>query len=128
MRPLRTFINSEHIFDNEDNITCLLQEYKLLDGNTELKHYKFIDSKSELLIQLSDVFVGIMGKYIEFLNAAEMYELNDFIKNLDVQQRRNLKLLLALEQKSHNHNPAMLHHVCPLSVFRKAEYLCECLA
>ncbi len=125
LRPIENFIYSEHIFDNEDSISPLLENYQILYEDMEIKHYKFVDSQQSLFVQLSDVFVGIMGKYIECLNKIEQYELKDFITALNEQQIRNLQLIYALEDKSDSHNQVLLNHVAPLNIRSKSAIMFE---
>ena len=79
LRPIYLFKNSTHIFDNEDSISDTIKEYKILDGEDEIKNYTFVDSKTEKLIQLSDIFVGLMGKLTNYLNTSSREKIgNDF--------------------------------------------------
>lgn len=109
LRPIYLFKNSTHIFDNEDSISETLQEFRILDGEQEISNYSFVDSKTNQLIQLSDVFVGIMGKLSNYLNTHAREEIDADFNSLSETQKRNIDLLIDLIDKSHNKNVAFLH-------------------
>ena len=69
LRPIYLFKNSTHILDNEDSISEIFQDYRILDGDDEIKNYSFVDSQSNPMVQLSDVFVGLIGKFKNYINS-----------------------------------------------------------
>ena len=109
LRPIYLFKNSTHVFDNEDSISETLQDFKILDGKEEINNYSFIDSKSSQLIQLSDVFVGIMGKLSKYLNTSTRVEIETDFNGLTETQNKNIDLLIDIIDKSHNKNIAFIH-------------------
>ncbi|WP_286912524.1 DUF3800 domain-containing protein [Flavobacterium sp. UBA4197] len=110
LRPIYLFKNSTHIFDNEDSIFETLKEYKILDGEDEIKNYTFVDSKSEQLIQLSDIFVGLMGKLTNYLNTSSREKIDNDLQTLTATQQTNIDLLINVIDKSHNKNIGFLHN------------------
>lgn len=110
LRPIYLFKNSTHIFDNEDSISETLNGYKILDRNEEIKNYTFVDSQSNLLIQLSDIFVGIMGKLTSFLNTSSREKIDANFSSLSTIQQTNIDLLFSVIDKSHNKNIGFLHN------------------
>ena len=109
LRPIYLFKNSTHIFDNEDSISETLKDFKILDGQDEINNYSFVDSMSNQLVQLSDVFVGIMGKLFNYLNISSREELEKDFDTLSKTQETNIDLLIDNLDKSHNKNIAFLH-------------------
>lgn len=109
LRPVYLFKNSTHVFDNEDSISETLQEFKILDGEEEINNYSFVDSKSSQLIQLSDVFVGIIGKLSNYLNTNTREKIESDFDALSETQKTNIDLLIDNIDKSHNKNIAFLH-------------------
>ena len=109
LRPIYTFKNSTHIFDNEDDIANTLKDYKILDGEEEIKNYSFVDSQSNVLIQLSDVFVGIIGKLTNYLNTSSRDKIDADLAGLTVIQKENIHLLIDVIDKSHDHNIGLIH-------------------
>lgn len=69
--PIYTYINSEHIFDNETDIENRFKDIVFTNNGIELNNYRFVDSKSDVFIQISDVIVGIISKYAEFIDSRD---------------------------------------------------------
>ena len=111
LRPIYLFKNSTHVFGNEDSISETLQDFKILDGEEEINNYSFVDSRSSKLIQLSDVFVGIMGKLSKYLNTSTRVEIETDFNGLTETQEKNIDLLIDIIDKSHNKNIAFLHSI-----------------
>ncbi|MEA4905171.1 MAG: DUF3800 domain-containing protein [Petrimonas sp.] len=110
LRPIYLFKNSTHIFDNEDSISETLKEYKILDGEDEIKNYTFVDSKTEQLIQLSDIFVGLIGKLTNYLNTSSREKIDNDFHTLTATQQANIDLLIEVIDKSDNKNIGFLHN------------------
>lgn len=125
LRPIFLFKNSTHIFDNEDSISETLKEYKILDGNDEIKNYTFVDSKTEQLIQLSDIFVGLMGKLTNYLNTSSREKIDNDFQTLTATQQANIDLLIEVIDKSHNKNIAFLHNTDSFEEMSKMDRIRE---
>jgi hypothetical protein len=110
LRPIYLFKISTHVFDNEDSIREILKDYKLLDGQDEIKNYTFVDSQTSSLIQLSDVFVGLMGKLTNYLNTSSREKIGSDFSSLSAIQKTNIDLLIEVIDKSHERNIAFLHN------------------
>ncbi|CAM4300560.1 hypothetical protein EWU23_12760 [Cytophagaceae bacterium 50C-KIRBA] len=110
LRPIYLFKNSTHIFDNEDSIAETVNDYKILDKGVEIKNYTFVDSQTSQLIQLSDVFVGLMGKLTNYLNTSSREKINIDFVSLSATQLKNIDLLINVIDKSHNKNIGFLHN------------------
>ncbi|MBU1087147.1 MAG: DUF3800 domain-containing protein [Candidatus Omnitrophica bacterium] len=111
LRPIYLFKNSTHIFDNEDSIFETLKEYKILDGIAEIKNYTFVDSQTNQLIQLSDIFVGLIGKLTNYLNTSAREKIETDFDSLFVIQQTNIDLLIDLIDISHNKNIGFLFSI-----------------
>ena len=109
LRSIYLFKFSKHVFDNEDSIAETLNGYKVLDESIEIENYSFVDSQENKLIQLSDVFVGLMGKLAVYLNTSTREKIDNDFCSLSVTQERNVDLLIDLIDKSHNKNIGFLH-------------------
>lgn len=109
LRPIYTFKYSTHIFDNEDDIAETLKDYKILDGKHEIKNYRFVDSQTNLLIQLSDVFVGIMGKLTNYFNTSTREKIDADLASLSIIQKENIHLLIDVIDKSNGKNIGFIH-------------------
>lgn len=123
LRPLYVFKNSEHIFDNEDTIKATLENYELTENGTTFKHYEFKDSKEDILIQLSDVFVGIVGKFFNFINTSTIEQIDDTLKTFSEIQKENFCLYLNLIIKSNNENIGFIHNTMSISDMEKLSFV-----
>lgn len=108
LRPIYLFKNSVHIFDNEVSISETLAEYKILDGDEEIKNYSFVDSQSSLLIQCSDIFVGLIGKLANYINTSSRNMIINDLNSISKKQQNNIDLIIDLIDKSHNKNIGFL--------------------
>jgi hypothetical protein len=111
LRPIYTFKNSSHIFDNEDSISETLNNYRILDGESEIKNYSFTDSQTNQLIQLSDIFVGLWGKLTTYLNTNTRNKISIDLDSLSSHQLTNIDLLIDLEHISETKNAGFLHSI-----------------
>ncbi|RRA97024.1 DUF3800 domain-containing protein [Paenimyroides viscosum] len=128
LRPIYTFKNSTHIFDNEDSIREALNEYRMVDKGVEFKNYSFVDSQDSHLTQLSDIFVGFMGKYTNYRNTHNMEEIKADIDSFSALQLENMKLFIDIINKSDHKNPAFLHATDSYEEVMKFGELCEIIA
>lgn len=85
------FPNATHIFDNEFEIAeKLKKDYINLESRI---NYSFIDSNTEIYIQLSDIFVGIISKFLTFIESntdKNLYDIVDSMSNSELKTQRNL--------------------------------------
>lgn len=125
LRPIYTFKNSNHIFDKEDSIIEMLEEYQILDGKQEIKNYLFADSKSNQLIQLSDIFVGLMGKLSTYLNTSTIEKIEQEFDELSDLQEANIDLLIDLFDKSYEKNIGFIHSTDSYEELSKMNYIRE---
>ncbi len=85
IRPIYMFKNSQLIFDEELNVQEAIQSYHMtLDGG-DLQNYQFVNSKDNVMVQLSDVFVGIIARYLRFINT-NLYSIDEAIAKFDSAQ------------------------------------------
>jgi hypothetical protein len=110
LRPIYLFKNSTHILDNEDSISEIFQDYRILDGDYEIKNYSFVDSQSNSMVQLSDVFVGLIGKFKNYINCNSSTQILTDLDSLSEFQTTNLNLLISIIDKSENENLGFLHN------------------
>jgi len=97
---LAMFHHSKHIFDQESEIAKILNRYNIVHDDHVIR-YEFIDSKDITadLIQISDCFIGLVGKFYTTLNTSiitnQYYEYP-----LDNNQKNSLKYFGNLLKKS----------------------------
>ena len=123
LRPIYTFKNSNHIFDNEDAISEILADYRITDQGVEFKNYSFVDSQSNQLVQLSDVFVGLIGKFSRYRNTTSEEKIKSDFDSFNDIQRRNLNLLFDVIEKSNQKNMTFFHSTDSYEEMKKVEYI-----
>lgn len=125
LRPIYTFKTSTHIFDNEDSIRDILNGYRILEDGSEIKNYSFVDSKDNPLTQLSDIFIGFMGKFTQYRNTHTIEEIEIDIQSLIPIQLDNLNLFIDVITKSDQKNPAFLHSTDSYDEIMKFSEICN---
>jgi len=111
LTPIYMFKNSTHIFDNENDISNILKDYRILDEGNEIKNFTFVDSQTNQLIQLSDIFVGIMGKLTNYLNTSTREKIEIDFNSLSVIQLTNIDLLIDIINKSLKKNEGFINNI-----------------
>jgi hypothetical protein len=101
-RTIYLFLKSTHFFDKEDSIEPLLDDLNLTNKDSKIDNYHFIDSKDNLLIQLSDILVGFVGKFYNALNDYTEKQLEEILGGLESIQLEVLKLLYEVIKVSDN--------------------------
>jgi hypothetical protein len=128
IKQIYMFKNSTHTFDNEDAIQKIVGDFNLIDGKRTLKNYAFKDSKSEVMIQLSDIIVGLTSKYHSFINNHSEELIISKFEKLNDSQKSNLQLYMKIISKSDKHNPGFFHHINGLTELSRMRTLNELLS
>lgn len=106
------FENSYHIFDKElkDEEEMNLNKMLLNDG-TELNNFEFMDSKKYIELQISDIIIYLISKYLKFLTYNSTEDIDNKIKNLTEVARRNLEIFIKILNKSDQENSFFIRTV-----------------
>lgn len=124
LRPIYSFVNSKHFFDEEVNIREIFTKYTFVYKEKEIE-YKFLNSKEDSFIQFSDVIIGFIGKIYEYLNRNSIKQIKIDLDNLNVNQKNNIKLLKEIIIQSDNKCKALIHSIEPLTEKQKFIFLLE---
>lgn len=109
LKPL-IFLNSKHTYDDETEIEKKLKEDAFTVNGKKLKNYRFVNSVDEKMVQISDILVGVLAKFLKYVNSFEighntLYSINKLRENLRTQlQRENFCLLMKILRKSKKEN------------------------
>lgn len=103
--------NASHILDVEELVIEYLKDMTFVDGRREMNHFRFTVSHSEPGIQISDVVVGLLGKYFSFICATADDDLEKLRQTLKPQQLVNLSLLFDILERSVEENPVFAHAI-----------------
>lgn len=93
------FPTAYHIFDKEYEIEKRSEEYELKEYEKPYDRFEFRNSKSEFTIQISDAFIGILGKYFYFADLVyydcslkdQLITNDDAVENLSLLNKIILK-------------------------------------
>lgn len=107
-RPIYLFKNSKHFFDNEGALEEDMKDTIIRVDDKIIDNYSFLDSKGHKLVQVSDAFVGFVGKLFEFVSNSSAEGIVEILEGLNSLQVENLKLYFDLIDKSEEKNFAFL--------------------
>jgi len=104
------YMNSYHHFDYEQVIFAKMKKSSLLIDGKAFINYDFIDSKSNKMIQVCDVFVGFMGKLFRFLDDMSFERIKSLktIENKDALE--NLAKINSLINRSVDFHKMMIQN------------------
>jgi len=106
--PICLFKNATHVFDDEQSVSELLHNTKIMNQGSELKSYSFVKSHESQIIQACDILVGILGKFSSYLNTSSENDVKADMKRLSSTQQQNLDLIIDLMDRSVLANPAFI--------------------
>lgn len=104
-RPIYLFTGSKIFFDQENNIEEMMENQRLVVNGNVLNNFQFVDSRKDIMIQLSDVFVGLMAKYLQFINS-NVDNVEKLVSQFDNKQISSFRKFNFILDKSINENEA----------------------
>lgn len=119
------FKSGHHILDDEKQIEAYLESLQISDQGVPLRHYRFVNSKAEPGVQLSDAVAGLLGKLFSYLNRTNMAELEKDTAGMSDIQLRNLALLARLLDRSTDECPGFAQYVISMEDRQRAAFLLE---
>lgn len=117
------FKNSAHIFDAEDQVQKFFADHAFLEGGRPLQNYTFSPSENEAGVQISDVMIGLIGRFYSFINRTDAQEIQNWATTLSPVQRDNLAKFSRLLDRSTDENNAFLHYVLSVGDLQRAGIL-----
>ena len=112
------FKDSMHYFDKEDDAEVLLEHIPFTENGVKLENYQFIDSKEERLIQISDIWVGLLGKLFFMLDKMTAHELISKIETLGSKELECIRIINDLIDRSEKLNIALIQNVNSVDMVR----------
>ena len=119
------FPKSKHIVDNESSVEESIALYTPVYDGEVMNNYSFIDSKNDRMMQVSDIFVGLVGKLSKFLNSTPFDEIKASVDSMNQIQFDNLDKYLDVISKSDRKNKALFHNFNAPEELRKHALLFE---
>jgi len=124
LNRMMTFKNSILCFDEEKEVITKLNKIKCLD---EIPRIKFVDSKKERYVQISDCIIACLSKTFQYLDSIDANMMNSL--NLDKAVTNNLKKLLGLMKRSDEKNVVLIQNINAISLIndrmKKLMILCN---
>lgn len=108
-------IETEIQEDEKDSVPTYLGE--------QINNMEYVDSKTNVLIQVSDVIAGIWGKLMIYINNKDNNAIRKDVENLNKTQIENINMLRYLREKSDMYNKVFLMSVTALSVIDRINFL-----
>ena len=100
----RKYFNAMHIYDIETEIQATEKDSVPTYLGEQLNNMEYVDSKSNVLIQVSDVIAGIWGKLMIYINNKDNNAIRKDVENLNKTQIENINMLRYLREKSDMYN------------------------
>ncbi|WP_435626579.1 DUF3800 domain-containing protein [Candidatus Ferrigenium straubiae] len=123
LRSVYVFKSASHTFDHETNIEKILQSVEVLDGQRRVA-YRFVDSKDNVCVQLSDIVAGLMGKHFNYVQDNSLATLKARKSDFTALQRHNLAMLRELIDRSDAVSDGFCHTIAPLDcIFKNNAFL-----
>lgn len=94
------FKTSQHVLDEEDKISAILENYRFVERSIPVDLYRFADSKAEPGVQLSDIVVGLIGACLTWLREIEIDDIGAIKAGLSSAQNANRMALASLVERS----------------------------
>ncbi|MBX3656506.1 MAG: DUF3800 domain-containing protein [Ramlibacter sp.] len=120
LRSVYVFQHAAHVFDQETYVQKALQTLEVRAGARRLD-YRFVDSRSEPGVQLSDVIANLFGKYFTFLQLTNLTQLLARRAAFTQMQQNNLALLRELIDRSDAASNGFCHTIVPLDTNFKSD-------
>ncbi len=113
--------NASHIFDAEDVVSSELTAMTLTDNGAPFCNYRFVmRSHDKPGVQVSDVLVGLLGRFFSWVSSSTEEDVADLKANLSPAQARNRERLIRLLEASYAENAAFTHTIVSLADRQKA--------
>lgn len=106
-----TYKYATHHFDFEKVILEKMQNTEFTDNGAKFINYDFLDSKDNPLIQVCDVFVGLLAKLFEYLDSHSFEDLARIDSDKNSVQLLNLAKVDALIGRSDAYHPMMIQNI-----------------
>jgi hypothetical protein len=115
------FKASQHVFDEEDKISKILEKYRFIDAGEPLDFYRFIDSRCEPGVQLADVVVGFLGACLSWLRNIELEDIPAITQSLSAVQSDNRRAFADLVDRSIAETDALVQKALSLDDMERLE-------
>ena len=113
------FKYSFHHFDYEKVILNKMQESPLTENDAPFVNYDFNDSIKDTMIQICDVFVGILANIFSLLDSMTVEEIEEIRIEENKKAIENIRKISLLIDKSDAFHKMMIHNVNDVKLARE---------
>lgn len=106
-----TYKNAKHYFDFEKVIKAKMEETKLVTNGVLFRNYEFVESKENELIQISDVFVGLLAKTFKYIDSVTVEDLINIDREKYKLAISNISKLYELIEKAERKHAMLIQNV-----------------
>lgn len=103
--------DSIHYFDEEAEAESSLVDMPFTMNGGKLNNYKFINSKADRLIQISDVWVGLLGKLFFMLDQSTPEIIKVKMESLTEEQKGCIRTINSLIENAESLHRALIQNV-----------------
>lgn len=103
--------DSVHYFDEEAEAELALKNTIYTLNGQKLSNFKFIDSKKERLIQISDVWVGLLGKIFSELDQSTPEMIMSKMESLTQEQKDCIRIINSLIDRAERLHRGLIQNV-----------------
>lgn len=114
-----TYKNAFHHFDYEKVILKKIEDFPLTENDASFINYDFIDSKQNKMIQVCDVFVGLMLKLFRFLDETPFDLIKTLKKESNSNTLENMKKIYDLIIRSENFHKMMIQNINDIDLIQQ---------
>lgn len=111
--------DSIHYFDEEPEAESSLRNMIFTLNGGKLSNYRFHDSKRERLIQISDVWVGLLGRLFTMLDQSTSDAIRLKIKSITREQKECIRITNELIYKSEALNRSLIQNVNSIEIIQR---------
>jgi len=110
--------DSMHYFDEEAEAELALKNTIYTLNGQKLSNFKFVDSKKERLIQISDVWVGLLGKLFAELDQSTPEMVKNKMKSLTQEQKKCIRVINSLIDRAERLHRGLIQSVNSIEIIQ----------
>jgi len=110
------YIDSMHYFDEEAEAELALKNTIFTSNGEKISNFKFIDSKNDRLIQISDIWVGLLGKLFAELDQFKPEMIISKIETLTQEQKECIRIINSLIDRAEKLHRGLIQNVNSIEI------------
>ena len=115
------FPDSYHVFDEESVVQSRINEVNLIYNGNLLNNYEFMNSEKSKYLQISDVFVGLLGSLFYYLDNLTKKDVELIFDGKHRTQIKNIDKIGTLINRSNTLSPFFIKNSNDIQLIRERE-------